>query len=118
MIERRCLDIIQPDAMFTGGITGAVQIARMAANAGLEFAPHTWSGNGIGLVANLHVLGATHGAWLEFPHDPPSFVVETRDMMLQEPIRIDPDGTVALPQAPGLGIELNIEMIEKYGQAI
>jgi L-alanine-DL-glutamate epimerase-like enolase superfamily enzyme len=118
MIERRCLDIVQPDAMFTGGIAGAVQIARMAANAGLEFAPHTWSGNGIGLVANLHVLGATHGAWLEFPYDPPSFVTETRDMMLQEPIRIDPDGTVALPQAPGLGIELNIEAIEKYGTPI
>jgi len=110
--------IIQPDAMFTGGITGAVQIARMAQVAGLEFAPHTWSGNGIGLAANLHVLGATHGAWLEYPYDPPSFVVETRDAMLQEPILVDADGTVALPQKPGLGIDLNIEAIEKFGTPI
>lgn len=118
MIERRCLDIVQPDAMFTGGITGAVQIAHMAKMAGLEFAPHTWSGNGIGLMANLHVLGATHGAYLEFPYDPPSFVVDVRDQMLTEPIRIEPDGTVALPQAPGLGIELDIEAIEAHGTPI
>ncbi|TML77076.1 MAG: mandelate racemase/muconate lactonizing enzyme family protein [Actinobacteria bacterium] len=118
LIERRCLDIIQPDAMFTGGITGAVQIAHMARIAGLEFAPHTWSGNGIGLVANLHVLGATHGAYLEYPYDPPSFVVESRDAMLVEPIRIGPDGTVALPQSPGLGIQLDFDRIESVGTPI
>jgi len=118
MIERRAVDIIQPDAMFTGGITGAVQIAHMARIAGLEFAPHTWSGNGIGLMANLHVLGATHGAWLEFPYDPPAFLVETRDAMLTEPITVGPDGTVALPQKPGLGIELDIDKIEAHGEAI
>ncbi len=117
-IERRSLDIIQPDAMFTGGITGAIQLANMARAAGLEFAPHTWSGNGIGLVANLHVLGATHGAYLEFPYDPPSFTVEGRDAMLAEPIRIDADGTVGLPQGPGLGIELDIERIEAVGTPI
>lgn len=118
LIERRCVDIIQPDAMFTGGVSGAVQIARMAQVAGLEFAPHTWSGNGIGLVANLHVLGATHGAYLEFPYDPPSFVPEVRDAMLTEPIAIDREGFVHLPQKPGLGIELNLEAIEKYGTPI
>jgi D-galactarolactone cycloisomerase len=117
-IERRSLDIIQPDAMFTGGITGAVRLAHMARAAGLEFAPHTWSGNGIGLVANLHVLGATHGAFLEFPYDPPSFTVEGRDAMLTEPIRIDADGSVGLPQGPGLGIELDIERIEAVGTPI
>jgi L-alanine-DL-glutamate epimerase-like enolase superfamily enzyme len=118
MIERRAVDIIQPDAMFTGGITGAVQIARMAQAAGLEFAPHTWSGNGIGLMANLHVLGATHGAWLEYPYDPPSFVVDVRDQMLTEHIPVDQDGFVSLPQKPGLGIELDIPEIEKHGTAI
>lgn len=118
LIERRAVDIIQPDAMFTGGITGAVQIARMAQIAGLGFAPHTWSGNGIGLIANLHVLGATHGAFLEYPYDPPSFVVETRDAMLAEPLGIEPDGTVLLPKGPGLGIQLDFERIQAHGTAI
>jgi L-alanine-DL-glutamate epimerase-like enolase superfamily enzyme len=118
LIERRAVDIIQPDAMFTGGITGAVQIARAAQNAGLEFAPHTWSGNGIGLMANMHVLGATHGAWLEFPYDPPSFLPDVRDAMLTKTIAIEPDGTVCLPQEPGLGIELDLAAIEKHGTPI
>jgi L-alanine-DL-glutamate epimerase-like enolase superfamily enzyme len=119
MIERRCVDIIQPDAMFSGGITGAVQVARMARAAGLEFAPHTWSGNGIGLMANAHVCAATDAAKCEFPYDPPSFTPEVRDAMLTETITIDPsDGCLVMPQAPGLGIELNMEMIERYGEPI
>ncbi len=116
-IERRSLDIVQPDAMFTGGITGAMEIAIMARNAGLGFAPHTWS-NGLGLAGNLHVLAATHGSYLEYPYDPPGWVPEGRDAMLTEPIQIDADGWVSLPQAPGLGVELDLERIEAHGTPI
>lgn len=117
MIERRALDIVQPDATFTGGIAGALQVAQMAAAFGLGFAPHTWS-NGLGLLANLHVLAATQGAWLEYPYDPPGWVPEARDAMLTEPVVADADGTVALPQAPGLGIELDLERIQAHGTPI
>ncbi|MHB8510785.1 MAG: mandelate racemase/muconate lactonizing enzyme family protein [Actinomycetota bacterium] len=116
-IERRSLDIVQPDAMFTGGITGALEIASMARNAGLGFAPHTWS-NGLGLAANLHVLAATHGHMLEYPYDPPGWVPEGRDAMLAEPIGIDPDGWVTLPRGPGLGVSLDIDRIQAHGTAI
>ncbi len=117
MIERRALDIVQPDATFTGGITGALEIATMARNAGLGFAPHTWS-NGLGLLTNLHVLAATHGAWLEYPYDPPGWVPEARDAMLATPIVVEADGMVTLPQAPGLGIDLDIDRIEAHGTPI
>ncbi len=117
MIERRALDIVQPDATFTGGIAGALEIATMAQSAGLGFAPHTWS-NGIGLLANLHVLAATHGTWLEYPYDPPGWVPDARDAMLASPIVVEADGMVNLPQAPGLGIDLDIERIEAHGTPI
>jgi L-alanine-DL-glutamate epimerase-like enolase superfamily enzyme len=117
MIERRAVDIIQPDATFTGGITGALEIAVLARHAGLGFAPHTWS-NGLGLVANMHVLAATHGEWLEYPYDPPGWVPEARDAMLRAPITVDADGTVALPRGPGLGLELDIERIEAHGTVL
>ncbi len=117
MIERRALDIVQPDAMFTGGIAGALQIASMAAQFGLGFAPHTWS-NGLGLAANMHILAATHGAWLEYPYDPPGWVPEARDAMLTSPIPVDPDGMVTLPQAPGLGVELDLERVQAHGTPI
>ena len=38
--------------------------------------------------------------------------------MLVEPIRIGPDGTVALPQSPGLGIQLDFDRIESVGTPI
>jgi L-alanine-DL-glutamate epimerase-like enolase superfamily enzyme len=117
MIERRALDIVQPDATFSGGIAGALEIAMLAKNAGLGFTPHTWS-NGLGLLANLHVLAATHGEWLEYPYDPPGWVPDARDAMLAAPVLVDPDGTVPLPQGPGLGAELDIERIEAHGTAI
>ena len=117
MIERRAVDIVQPDATFTGGITGALQIASMAAQFGLGFAPHTWS-NGLGLAANMHVLAATQGTWLEYPYDPPGWVPEARDAMLTCPIAVDPDGMVTMPSAPGLGVELDLERIQAHGVPI
>ena len=114
MIERRALDIVQPDAMFTGGITGALEIATMAEHFGLQFAPHTWS-NGLGLVANMHVLAATNGIWLEYPYDPPGWVPDARDAMLTMTVAVDADGMVAMPQGPGLGVELDIERITAHG---
>jgi len=116
LIERRAVDIIQPDATFTGGIAGALQIAQMAEMFGIGFQPHTWS-NGLGLAANMHVMAATNGAWLEYPYDPPGWVPEGRDAMLTEPIKAT-DGFVDLPQTPGLGVELDIERITKYGMPI
>ena len=117
MIERRALDIVQPDAMFTGGITGAMQIASMAQQFGLGFAPHTWS-NGLGLAANMHVLAATHGTWLEYPYDPPGWVPDARDAMLTTPITVDPDGMVTMPTTPGLGVELDLERVQAHGTPI
>lgn len=117
MIERRALDIVQPDAMFTGGITGAMQIASMAQQFGLGFAPHTWS-NGLGLAANMHILAATHGSWLEYPYDPPGWVPDARDAMLTSPINVDPDGMVTMPTAPGLGVELDLERVKAHGTPI
>jgi L-alanine-DL-glutamate epimerase-like enolase superfamily enzyme len=117
LIERRALDIVQPDATFTGGISGALEIAQMAHAFGLGFAPHTWS-NGLGLAANMHVLAATHGAWLEYPYDPPGWVPEARDAMLTEPIAVDPDGWVTMPAGPGLGVALDFDRIKAHGEVI
>ena len=117
MIERRAVDIVQPDATFTGGITGALDLARTAAQFGIGFQPHTWS-NGLGLAANMHVMAATQGAWLEYPYDPPGWVPEGRDAMLAEPIRVAPDGMLDLPQASGLGVELDLDRIQAHGTPI
>lgn len=113
LVERRCVDVLQPDASLTCGITGAARLAGVAADAGVSFSPHTW-GNGIGLLANAHLYaGCQGGPWLEFPIDPPEWTPERRDFMLAEPMKADGKGRITLPDAPGLGITLDEKRLEK-----
>jgi D-galactarolactone cycloisomerase len=84
---------------------------------GYAYTPHTWT-NGIGLLANLHVACAVGaGPYLEFPYDPPGWTPERRDFMLVEPLRPDGDGRLALPDRPGLGIELDEGALARYAAA-
>jgi L-alanine-DL-glutamate epimerase-like enolase superfamily enzyme len=112
------LDFVQPDTTFSGGIWTSRKIAAMAEAFDVGFAPHTWT-SGLGLAANLQVIASVpNGGWCEFPCDPPGWVPEARDFMLTEPITIDPDGWITLPDRPGLGVDLDIERIEAHGTAV
>lgn len=114
LVERRCVDVLQPDATLTCGITGLRDIAALAEQHEVAFTPHTW-GSGIGLLANAHLMaGCNGGPWLEYPLDPPEWTPERRDFMLAEPLRLEKDGTLKLSDAPGLGIVLDEEKLEKY----
>src|SRR5262249_29173767 len=111
LIERRCLDVLQPDAALVGGITGLRWLAKMASEQGLIFSPHTWT-NGMGLIANAHLAaGATTTPFLEFPYDPPERDLQRRDFMLTEPLRVDAEGWIRLSDRPGMGVELDEEKL-------
>lgn len=115
LIDRGCFDILQPDALLSEGIFQLWKVGAIAEAANIEIAPHTW-GNGIGLLANLHLAASMPNcAWLEFPHDPPSgFTLEARDQMLSEPLRIDAEGMVRVPDRPGFGFLLDEARIAKH----
>jgi L-alanine-DL-glutamate epimerase-like enolase superfamily enzyme len=116
MLEKGSLDIYQPDATFGGGIGDALRVMQVCRERGLKFAPHTWT-NGIGLIVNLHVYAAgARDHPLEYPYEPPGWVPEARDGLLAEPIRADADGTIAVPEAPGLGIVLDEDKLRRYGE--
>ena len=107
LLERECLDVFQPDVVWTGGITQLCALAHAVVAAGCIFTPHTW-GNGIGLLANLHLTAGAVGApFLEFPWDPPLWTPARRDFMLATPVEADATGWLTCPDAPGLGIELD-----------
>lgn len=111
LIETRCLDVLQPDAAVTGGLSGLSRIARMVVDSGLAFTPHTW-GHGIGLMANAHLAAGVAGsAFLELPHDPPVWTAERRDFGLTFPIIPDQDGWIKLTETPGLGVELDEDLL-------
>ncbi len=119
LLERDCLDVFQPDCVCSLGITGLRKLALEVERHGKIFTPHTW-GNGIGVMANLHLTAGTVGApFIEFPFDPPEWSLARRDFMLKTPIDIDSEGWITLSDAPGLGLELDEVMLEKTlsGQA-
>jgi D-galactarolactone cycloisomerase len=115
LIDRGCYDILQPDALLSEGIFQIRKIAALAEAAHLELVPHTW-GNGIGLLANLHLAASIPDCpFFEFPHDPPSgFTFASRDQMLQEPLTIDAEGMARVPERPGFGFLLDEERISRY----
>ncbi|HHH40445.1 MAG TPA: mandelate racemase/muconate lactonizing enzyme family protein, partial [Chloroflexi bacterium] len=116
MLEKGSYDIYQPDATMGGGIGDALRVLNACRDQGLGFTPHTWT-NGLGFIVNLHLYATGPRDYpLEYPYEPPGWVPEARDGLLAEPIEIAPDGTVAVPEAPGLGILLDEEKLARYGE--
>jgi D-galactarolactone cycloisomerase len=114
LIVRGGLDVVQADVVLTGGIGGCRRLAALAELHGRSWTPHTWS-NGYGLVANLHAaLAFGAGPYLEVPYDPPALPTSRRDWLLPATVEMAPDGTIAAPAGPGLGVEPDFDALERY----
>jgi L-rhamnonate dehydratase len=104
------VDLIQVDLTRCGGFTEGIKIAAMAADRGIPVVNH-------GFTTYLNVAAAVHYlASIPNTLGLLEFVVEegtTLRHYISEPIK-SVDGRVAVPDAPGLGIELNEAGIAKY----
>jgi D-galactarolactone cycloisomerase len=105
ILSRGCYDIIQADVNRSGGFLQLKKIDAMAEVKGVRLIPHTF-GYGLQLAANLHFVLSSRCEWLEFPFFPDQFQV------LEEPIKVE-KGWVKSIEKPGLGVEVNREMLEK-----
>ncbi len=117
MIERRCYNIFQPDALFTGGIAQTWEVIQLCREHGLAYSPHTWT-NGIGFAVNLQLFAAsgyTDERELEYPLAPPGWTVEARDGILEEPFDHH-RGTLETPTSPGLGFTLDRKALARWGK--
>ncbi len=113
-LEADALDVYQPDVVLAVGMSRARLIGELALMKNRWFTPHTWT-NGLGLLANLHVVaGVGGGPFLEFPYDPPGWTPERRDFFLSEPITLGRDGCVSVPQRPGLGVRVDEAALIRY----
>ncbi len=109
LIRAGALDIVQPDTSRCGGITEAKRVADLAQTAGLRVAPHTWS-DAVAVMANAHVVASLpHGITVEVDQTGNPFIEE----LLVEPLVVR-DGQLSLSKAPGLGIELNPSVLQRY----
>jgi len=108
-VKRGSLDVLQPDAALATGIKRANEVAAMARQHGLRYIPHTWT-NGVGFLANLHVMVANDSPWCEFPMEPP-WNPAVRDFVLEETIDHE-DGVVSPPEGPGLGVDIDPQYLD------
>jgi L-alanine-DL-glutamate epimerase-like enolase superfamily enzyme len=110
LIDRGAVDIAQPDIAWSGGFSEGRRIAAYAQAHHKMVAPHAFAG-AVLLVASLHFAAAIpNGLLLEWDQNPNVL----RDELLKEPLRLESDGTVMPPERPGLGIELDLGVVERY----
>jgi L-alanine-DL-glutamate epimerase-like enolase superfamily enzyme len=113
-LQHGALDVYQADVAWSTGILRGCQLARAVQAAGALYSPHTW-GDGLVLLANLHAAAAVSSApFFEFPLDPPEWTPARRDYVLPAPVEADAAGCVTLPDAPGLGVEIDWDALEQY----
>ena len=108
LIRAGAVDIVQPDACRCGGVSEVWRVAKLAAEHGTRFATHSWS-DAVAIVANAHVVSAMpNGVTVEIDQMNNPFV----DELLGRALEVV-DGEIALGDVPGLGIDVNWEVVER-----
>jgi D-galactarolactone cycloisomerase len=117
LLAAGAVDIAQPDVGSCGGISACRHIAALAQAAGVAVNPHVW-GSAISQAASLQVIAAlpvahhslfAAGPVLEYDRSSHPF----REELLNAPMRIV-DGAVRIPDGPGLGVEVDRAVVERY----
>ena len=108
-LQERCIDILQPDCGQTGGISQIKKIATLAEAYNTPIAPHCTMSE-LGLTASLHATASVpffliHEAYLDGHLMPPG--------VARKNWTVDKDGYASLPQGPGLGVEIDEDMVAK-----
>jgi L-alanine-DL-glutamate epimerase-like enolase superfamily enzyme len=120
LIETGGADYIQMDVCCQGGFAMGQRIFAAIQRAGLRFAFHSW-GTMLEVLAAAHlgVCWPSHVVeWLEFPiyanaGRPGMYSFPLADEVLCEPLMIE-RGDLVVPDGPGLGIDVDERVIEKY----
>jgi D-galactarolactone cycloisomerase len=106
-------DIFQPDAVRAGGVFATRKIGALAEAFNKFCILHTW-GDGLLMHPSLHVAASMPNCpYFEMPDERPSLTPQIRDKMLLNPVQIDPDGFVTLPQDPGMGMQIDWDMVQR-----
>ncbi len=110
MIANDCVQIVQPDLFYFGGMIRSMRVARMAQVAGIPCTPHI-SGSGLGYVYMLHFVSAipNAGPYHEFKGVNPNIPIECDSSSLKSE-----NGVVTIPTGSGLGIKLDPDFIKKH----
>lgn len=110
LLASRTIGVLQPDIIQTGGIAEARKVAALAEMHFVSVAPHNpWSW--VNTMASLHLDAVT-----------PNFLIQEvvaevepwKDAVVTNPPVMDAEGYFAPPDAPGLGITLDLEAVKRF----
>lgn len=109
VMDARAADFVQPDVTSAGGLTSTRRIAVGANARNLQCIPHVF-GSAIALAASLQAISTIPGdVMLEFDRSPNPI----REELVVDPIRND-GNEVAIPDGPGLGIEVDLDVLAEF----
>lgn len=114
MMDKGSFDILQPNCTMSEGMSQIRKIAAIADSYGKICNPHAWI-PGLGVLQSMHLVASIPNfTWLEYPYDPPKITPDVFQGIVGRYYFPEKDGCIPMPDAPGLGIELDEEKIKKY----
>jgi L-alanine-DL-glutamate epimerase-like enolase superfamily enzyme len=108
-LERRAVDIIQPDVTKNGGISESRKIGWTAFDHNVVMVGHGWN-TAVGLAADLQLAAALPVARYVEYLTPCRYIED----LTVEPFELDANGDLLISTRPGLGIELDSDKLKKY----
>ncbi|MBU2899795.1 mandelate racemase/muconate lactonizing enzyme family protein [Maribacter dokdonensis] len=119
LFENECVDIAQPDICATGGLTEAKRIATLAQAYSKDVVPHTW-GTWIAISAAVHFVGNLDMNPGRMYCELPTMELDRtenalRDVVTKSDIEVV-NGFINVPDSPGLGVDVNIDALEKFSE--
>ena len=120
LIERRAIDVLQPDVSRIGGFTAALWLGALAYAYNLRVAPHTGFSAGVAHLAALHFAAATPNL-MTYEYMLPDLLAAGGGTV-QNPLRDiftspfpEPrEGIIDLPRGPGLGLAVDWAKVKRY----
>ncbi len=117
LFENDCVDIAQPDICATGGLTEAKRIATLAQAYNKDVVPHTW-GTWIAISAAVHFVGNLDKNPGRMYNDLPTMELDRTENALRDEVTMSEiivkNGLLNVPNSPGLGVDVDIDALEKY----
>lgn len=115
LMERGKVQVVQPDIGRVGGLTEAKRVADLAADRNVEVVPHLWK-TGLSIAAAVHLAAVTpHCPFVEFLPAEFSESPLRKELVVGTPEMVD--GVLAPSSAPGLGVELDRDALERFSNA-
>ena len=119
MVQRRAVDVIQPDISRAGGFTEGRRICALAAANDVHVIPHAF-GSAVQLAATLQWLAVIPDDPAELDPLPAYLELDVMENLLRTDLALTPfelkDGIMAIPDRPGLGVELNEYALHRWAE--